>query len=225
MSRYDWESGAIVIPGKFYPRLKKALIAERNAHLKADLEKAKAAHAQMKELLKGRRRITRGEMQALLTDVLRRMAISASSGASSEGYEFRILGGHHLEAMLIHQDPESGKLRLRAVSAASCGEKPLGRDAGFIATDDCAVTFVDERRTVRWYVGENNKAVERARSSWLGQAFFRELKVISWSRGSGGELIGNDEYNREDRSEGGGANYVTARFGPRGAQARTSRSR
>lgn len=225
MSRYDWESGAIVIPAKSYPKLKKALITERNAHLKADLEKAKAVYAQLKEKLKGRRRVTRAMMQALLYEVLESMPGSAGSGSTGNEYGFRILSALDLEAMFIKQDPESDRPSLRAVSAAACSEKPLARNAGHINADDCAVTFIDERRTVRWYVGENNKAVERARRSWLGQAFFRELNAISWTRGSGGELIGNDEYNRENRCAGGGANYVTARFGPLGAQVKISRSR
>jgi hypothetical protein len=80
--------------------------------------------------------------------------------------------------------------------------------------DECGVTFDLKARTVRWGVSENNHAVERARESWLGRAFFRALDRVNWTRGTGGTIVGNDEYNSDSEYEGGGANYVTASYPP-----------
>jgi hypothetical protein len=58
----------------------------------------------------------------------------------------------------------------------------------------------------------------------MGQVLAQALAKVVWSRGSGGSFIGNDEYNRDDRNAGGGGNYVTRQFGPKGQAARPSRS-
>lgn len=71
-------------------------------------------------------------------------------------------------------------------------------------------------REVRWSSGENNHQVERAHSHPLAMALFSALQTVRWTRGTGGTLVGNDEYNSDSSSEGGGANYVTARYGPKG---------
>jgi len=76
------------------------------------------------------------------------------------------------------------------------------------------ISFNLENKTVSYDVPENNRSVERARESKVGQLFFRTMGNITWTRGSGGTLYGNDEYNiHESRGYDGGGNYVTAKFG------------
>lgn len=70
-------------------------------------------------------------------------------------------------------------------------------------------------RTVVWRVEENNHAIARAHNSPLAGVFFGALDKVVWTRGSGGVGYANDEYNREDRGPGGGANYSTFEFGPK----------
>jgi hypothetical protein len=48
----------------------------------------------------------------------------------------------------------------------------------------------------------------------MGKEFFSRLRRINWTRGSGGTIVGNDEYNSDSYDAGGGANYTKDRFGP-----------
>lgn len=66
-----------------------------------------------------------------------------------------------------------------------------------------------------WFVPENNRSVDRARAHPVACKLFSMLDKLTpkeWGRG-GGEIIGNDEYNRDNTDEGGGGNYVAFSYG------------
>ena len=73
--------------------------------------------------------------------------------------------------------------------------------------------FSDASRSVSWRVEENNHARDTAREHHMGRAFFAALSKVEWVRGTGGTIVGNDEYNRDSEYDGGGGNYVTGSFG------------
>ena len=75
-------------------------------------------------------------------------------------------------------------------------------------------------RTIRYDVGENNHAREYADESTLGKALTRVIDTVKWTHGTGGVLLGNDEYNRESGEDyaGGGGSYVVAAYGYLGAK-------
>lgn len=83
-----------------------------------------------------------------------------------------------------------------------------------LTADEARLSFNHIAKSVTWSVNENNRAVESARRTWLAQALFSALDRVAWTRGSGGKIIGNDEYNRDSDYEGGGGNYVTKEYGP-----------
>ena len=85
--------------------------------------------------------------------------------------------------------------------------KQTSYDAG-----DGHLSVDHEKHSLTWTVSENNRAVEHARSSYMGQVLFGLLAKVEWTRGSGGDFAGNDEYSRDNRESGGGANYVTQSF-------------
>jgi hypothetical protein len=100
---------------------------------------------------------------------------------------------------------------VKKVLKALLPPKATTRTTQFLAGYDGQVTF--QGNLAIWSVSENNRAVEDARESPVGRAFFGALRRVEWTRGSGGTLWGNDEYNQEGYGEGGG-NYVTAEYGP-----------
>lgn len=95
----------------------------------------------------------------------------------------------------------------------------VGKLTGANPTISCGgearISFVGRR--VEWRVPENNHAVERAHEHPIARAFFKALSQVRWTRKTGGNFSGNDEYNRDARDEGSGANYLTASYGPLGS--------
>lgn len=75
--------------------------------------------------------------------------------------------------------------------------------------DEAAIYFNNKTREVRYHSGENNRQVERAREHEVGKLFFGLLENVNWTRGTGGQLNGNDEYNQDSNAAGGGGNYTT----------------
>ncbi|MAM83289.1 MAG: hypothetical protein CL472_01235 [Acidobacteria bacterium] len=82
--------------------------------------------------------------------------------------------------------------------------------------DEAAISFDDKTKTLTWRVSENNRAVERAHAHPVAEALFEALNRIKWTRGSGGEIVGNDEINIHEGGHcaGGGGAYVTYTFPP-----------
>lgn len=48
---------------------------------------------------------------------------------------------------------------------------------------------------------------------------FRYLERVTWTSRSGGQIIGNDEYNRDSCEAGGGGNYVVREYSTKHNQA------
>lgn len=211
MARYDWEHGTLKLPSKAYVGFKKGLIARHNEIVAADLVLARQLHAELAVALKGRRGLTRDTV----VDALRshRTALEARTGKS-----IVLLGSWELESLFIEVDDDTGRAKFKALRASAGGNRLLKASAPALVGEGCVVRFLDATRSVTWTVHENNRAVAMAWSSWLGRAFLDALSRVEWVRGTGGEIVGNDEYNREAIDEGGGANYVTRRFGPLGAK-------
>lgn len=100
------------------------------------------------------------------------------------------------------------------------GPKPTSRTTNF-ECGESTITF--NGSTVTWNVPEGNRACESAHDHPVARAFFTALRSLTWTRGSGGEIIGNNEYNRDTDYAGGGANYVAFQFGPKVTKALAGR--
>lgn len=93
-------------------------------------------------------------------------------------------------------------------------EWPTNRTTAF-HDDDLSITFNAKEHTVTYDVGENNHAREHAAQTPIGRAFDEHIAKVRWAHGTGGVILGNDEYSREAGYDepGGGGSYVVAAYG------------
>ncbi len=221
MSKYEWESGTITLPTASSAPFRKKIREQANALHVATLEEAKRivresgtssisrfkAYLQSMEVTTQNSRGRSNETPLAVT--ARGLARSFLSQRSNAGW--------NRPAPTRVSIPTVAELVAYGVKKYTTSDKVfpvMSRWGGYEAT----ITF--DGRNVTWNVDENNHAVESARETFLAGVFFAELGRVNWTRGTGGVLIGNDEYNREVDYAGGGGNYITEIFGPRGIDAR-----
>jgi len=195
MSCYNWERGTVIIPTKEWAKFRTTLIKAWNDREEQRLEKAKKLHGQITLKLKGKRGSKRQEALREFHDQY--LNYHASDFATIE--------------MVVDCKWEGGK---RSYELKGLPKKkdakilPTSKDAD-IYLEDASIHLRNKTRTVAWDVGENNRAVERAHEHPIAKKLFTLLSQITWTRGTGGKIVGNDEYNRESDYDGGGSNYVT----------------
>ncbi len=186
MSNYNSEEGTIQLPKSKFAAIKKKFIADYNIIMEQELINAKDLRNHVITSNKGKRHV---EYCIKMLDDAERYNVSS-------------------ETIFKMCDVEGNK-KPRAVNRKIV-KFANSKTMQFSLNGEGSITFDKEHKTINYYVSENNHAVEAARRSKVGRLFFRTMNSITWTNGSGGSLIGNDEYNRED---GGGADYVTSSFG------------
>lgn len=199
MSCYEWERGTITLPAKEWAAFRKGLLEAWNALELERLSKAVALHARLKEAIKGKRGTTKA---AALREAGDRLC--PEHREENEGVR-GLLFSYDWATRTLSLKPLPKKKDLKLL--------PLSKDA-VLDLGDASISLSNDRRTVTWSVGENNHAREHARRHPMARELFRRLDRVTWTRGSGGKLVGNDEYNRDTDDEDGGSNYVTAEYGP-----------
>lgn len=188
MSKHEWEHGTIKIPAKEYSKLRKAVITRHNELQDKQLLIALRNSAKILDAKKGKRNFDAWrfacDQLCLDSGVLR---------------------------LLFKYDNEARKYKLRKPKKKDLDKKPITQSCT-LDVGEASITFDNKNRTVTWDVPENNHAREHARKEPLAEFLFSRLDRIDWTRGSGGTIVGNDEYNRDADYEGGGANYVTSEY-------------
>ena len=204
MSCYEWEKGEIVLPKGEWAPFRKVLIKDHNDQLMQTFELAVQTHAKVVEACKGTRGDNRVRVQR---EAWEKLSNSMPDSLRRDVYE------------LIFKRPDSGAWERTELIL------PKKKDLGLLPlTSDCAINLQDasiyirnDSHTVKWVVPENNRACEHARRHPTAQRLFTLLHQVKWIRGSGGTIVGNNEYNRDSDDEYGGGNYVVERYGPESA--------
>lgn len=212
MSCYEWERGTIKLPAKEWAGFRKGLLEAWNKHQLELLAKAQRAHKAIKDALKGKRGKARDEaMKAAIQ---------------------RHVGDVHREAnealvnLVLTYDRDKRAFALKATAPKKKDLKlfAVSKDAE-IYLPDAYVRFVNKTRSVVWDVPENNRARQHARDHWFARLLFAKLGRITWTRGTGGQIIGNDEYNRDRDDVGGGGNYLVTEYKPLTAKEKKAQAR
>ena len=217
MSRNDWEKGDIVIPTAQWTGFKKALRDAYNRAQTQDFDLAQKLFEAVKLAKKGERNVDWAKAVEAEFDKVER---ASRYRYDQPKYEFKLSSFWDLRQILLVTEASTGKTKLRAPMKKSFAPA-TGKTMDFPAGDG-RIFLIDAKRIVQWHVSENNHAVDNARGSYMGRALFELLAKVTWTRGSGGALIGNDEYNRDAAKEyaGGGGSYICSAYGPLGEKER-----
>jgi len=200
MSCYEWERGTIIIPTKEWAGFRKGLLEAWNKRQLELLERAVRIHGLLKAAVKGKRGSTRDKA---LADALKRHVGDEYSDANEDLRNLLVDSKWEgrVHTRTLKGVPKKKDLKLFAVS----------KDAD-LHLPDASVSLRNKGRTVTWDVGENNHACDHAREHWFAKLLFDRLNRITWTRGTGGKIIGNNEYNRDRDDEGGGGNLLVCEY-------------
>lgn len=224
MSRNEWEEGTLQLSQIGYRKLTTELFAAVNAMREEDFSTLERLRKAILEAGKG----SRGRDWGALFDEQMEKTDAINSWGYASTYRKPVFEFHTMQTwdarskLVETRDPATGKLSTHAPKAVKKSDfAPLStRSTKSLSAGEGTISFDPANRLVRWHVSKNNHACRDARDSKVGQAFWKALGKVEWTRGTGGVIVGNDEYNSDDRSNGGGANYATGRFGPLGAEDR-----
>lgn len=201
MSCYEWERGTITIPTKLWSKFRTDLLKAWNEQELRLLEKAKTMHKTLTDACKGKRGTHRA--QALKAAVQTRGFRGPEGSTSDRALDMIVTWSGWGEDAVYTLGPLPKKKDLKLCATSKDAEI---YDMGY------SVMFKNATRSLVWTVDENNHAREHAHEHWFAKLVFTALSRIVWTQGSGGELVGNDEYNQDSGCVGGGGNYVTKTF-------------
>lgn len=218
MSKDEWEAGTIVIPTAVWPAFRRSLIEKWNEDQDRLFQLAVKMRAEVEAAAKGKRGFDRRAWLEQRMDA-RQWGDNGESARQRDCEEVvRLLGllptcNGPMGAYGAWTTPT----KTRAPKRKDLRVLPVSRGAT-LDLGEAAIKLDDEAHAVSWRVAENNHAVDCARSLPMAKALFGMLARVEWTRGSGGKIVGNDEYNSDSDYEGGGSNYVTAAYGPLGGK-------
>lgn len=210
MSKYCWESGTLQIPTRAWKPLRDALCKAFNDRQDLLFAAALRGHAAVEAAFQQAKaaKQPKPRLSVVIDSQAFLSAIALPRNQVSIDYDetWRIQRALSTQPA-DRQEPPKLRRPLKKDFAHAVASKQTDYPAS-----DGSIHLDAKAHTLTWTVSDNNHAVEHARASFMGQALFALLNKLEWTRGSGGTIVGNDEYNRDNAHEGGGANYVTARY-------------
>lgn len=212
MSCNEWESGTISIPRSEWAAFKATIRDAFNLEQRRRLDVAVRLQAGLVKAAAGQRNVNWRTLCDKVLDDLRitgsdRWRVTWALFDPNREKARAANGGRYVDPMDVR-----GTAGRPPKPTRSTFPEANGKTTTF-ELDGCGIAFDDKARTVHWDVHENNHAVETARAHPVAKAMFQALDRMKWDTRCGGEIVGNDEYNRDDRGAGGGGNYVKARYG------------
>ena len=195
MSCYAWEHGTITLPSGQATVLRKVLTAAAESRITALGADAEKGWNHLKKLTPAKRRDLRVWDQSCPLDALDGEAVWLLQRYDDKT---RTTGWAR---------PTQKQVRESVVT------RHKNTDGSTSTVFHCGEASITLRgNTVTWDVPENNHAPERTAAHPLAVTLFRYLERVTWTSHSGGQIIGNDEYNRDSCEAGGGGNYVVREY-------------
>lgn len=188
MSCYNWERGEVKIPVKYWKAVRNSIYADYNAHLRDCYDYALEIYEQIKHEKKG----VRGFKVEQRARQLAEQRLSKSTYDNGVYYF-----AYKIAESLTNRENKLVKPKKKdfAPAKASKGET--------LYDSDLCISFDNKAKVIKYYSDDNNRAVEAARESALGRAFFSTMKYVKFTTKTGGYLRYYDEYMQD---EGQGAN-------------------
>ena len=218
MSKYEWERGTIKLSVKEYSRVKKAFIEELKKTQETAYNNAIKLYDKILASVKGRRGV---DIHSAYANCQFTRVPSYDLWGKSYTESNLDEDGIFYDKYLNHENRTKRPLKPKKKDFATKIDR---KNLGFSSGDFC-ISFADNQKTIHWEVYENNHARDHAHAHPVAKALFKLLKDVNWTRGTGGTIVGNDEYNQDTDYAGGGGNYITDSFGPIGKEARRDYAR
>jgi hypothetical protein len=217
MSCYEWEEGSVKLSVAEYSKFKKAFMSGMKDVYNKAYDNSVSIYESILSKAKGKRNI---DWHDLFNSCRYR---NYEVGSYFRRTETKDLDPLELAFNSMFRKKSEGgytenvrpmKPRKGDFKSAVKGKNPR---FGF---DEFDISFDDKNRLASWSVEENNHACEHARDHIVGDLFFNVLGKVNWTRGTGGVIVGNNEYNQDDRSAFGGSNTINNSYGPIGKEER-----
>ena len=182
MSCYEWERGEIKLPAKVASSFRKELGGIIDGYHEKAYRAALLAYQQVLAKFKGKRNVEfRGEIEDAFDAACGRLGLP--DGTRYEHF-------YDVDGIFFAGDrkrPRPVKPKLKSFPTKCTPSKGIH----FESSD---FSLVVKGKQIVWYVSENNHACDHAHEHPVAKALFRMLYRVKWTRGSGGEIIGSDEY-------------------------------
>jgi hypothetical protein len=203
MSTYEWERGEFKLPAADFRMVRKQMVDTESYLASQDYASAVTLRSKLVASGKGRRKFDFHELCRQLM----------SESLSKDADKYRIFNAIFPEKVKIVDGKHSRAVSQKPMNPKKSSFKKTKASATSFHAGEASVTFNPKTKTIVWHVPENNHACDEARETAIAKAFFRALDRVKWTNRTGGTVVGNNEYHSENTREGGGANYVTERYG------------
>jgi len=207
MSCYNEETGSFLLPSAALMPLRRALLAAANEEIALGYACAQAVHdalqkdaGRMKDLRQALKQNNGRDVLLGIMDKLDPAPSYPSWSRTPRKWDDDVRD--RAASLLLTYDTETRSQKYRAPRKKEA--KPLA--AGTLRFDvagEASISIDPKTRKVTWDVARNNRAVERARESRLGTAFFTALNAITWTRGTGGHITRTYEHTEDAARDNG----------------------
>lgn len=214
MSRYDWESGTIKLSVKEFTKFRQHLVSAYNKALQEDFNELQKLYDKLKAAGKGKRKFNYADA---LNEELNKEVRQPYWG-TAYAVNLQIIDRDFVAPLLINKEGKLTTLKKGMFKGVTVGAKhdTFPPPDGLVHSDEGTLGLAPQSKCISWTVSENNHACERARDSFFGKLLFKYLKTVEWTRNTGGTIVGNDEYNSDNKHAGGAENYIKDAYGPIG---------